>query len=346
MTRESSKVQVLCVVPKSQREMKMRPETWQALLQRFEVTANETERNWTSEELAERIAGYEAVLTGWGSPPFTEVVWQRADRLRLIIHMAGSVKFLFPDDTVQRFCIPRNITVVSCAQALAINVAEMTIALMVLAARRLFDHISVYRERGVWRDKALPSNFKTINGSTVGIIGLSRVGREVIRLLRSFRDVRILLYDPYVAPEQAQALGAELNDLETLFAQSDFVSLHAPLTPETVCMIGERHFMLMKDGAVFINTARGKLVDTDALVQALRTRPIIAVLDVTDPEPLPPDHPLRSLPNAYVTPHIAGAGVYGYLQIGEMTLKALVDFFEHGIRPDGAIDWATYDILA
>jgi phosphoglycerate dehydrogenase-like enzyme len=321
------KVRVLCVVPKSQREMKVKPQTWEEIVRKFEVSANETERNWSSEELAERISGCDAVLTGWGSPPFTEQVWQNADRLKLIVHMAGSVKFLFPDDTVKRFCVPRNIVVVSCAQALAVNVAEMTIALMVMAARRLYEHIQAFRERGVWKDKSLPTNFPTINGSTIGIIGASRVGREVIRLLRAYRDVRILLYDPYVTSEQANEMGATLTDLETLFAESDFISLHAPLTPETVGMIGERHFSLMKDGAIFINTARGKIVDTDALVRALQTRPIFAALDVTDPEPLPPDHPLRLLPNCYITPHIAGAGFYGYFQIGEMTLKALVDFF-------------------
>jgi phosphoglycerate dehydrogenase-like enzyme len=118
------------------------------------------------------------------------------------------------------------------------------------------------------------------------------------------------------------------------------------MTPANVGQIGERPVRLMNDGDKFINTARGKLVDTDALVRVLQTRPIFAVLDVTDPEPLPPDHPLRFLPNCYITPHIAGAGVYGYLQIGEMTFRALVDFFERGVRPDGAIDWATYDILA
>ncbi|MFN3420901.1 MAG: hydroxyacid dehydrogenase, partial [Armatimonadota bacterium] len=342
----SDGVRVLCVVPKSQREMKMRPETWAELTEKFEVIANETERNWTSEELSERISGCDAVLTGWGSPPFTEQVWDKAEKLKLIVHMAGSVKFLFPNDVVQRFCVPRNITVVSCAHALAINVAEMTIALMVMAARRLYEHIQALREKGVWKDKDLPTNFLTINGSTVGIIGASRVGREVIRLLRAYRDVRILLYDPYITPEQVNELGAVLTDLETIFSESDFISLHAPLTKQTVGMIGERHFNLMKEGAIFINTARGKLVDTDALVRALKTRQIFAVLDVTDPEPLPADHPLRFLPNCYITPHIAGAGVYGYFQIGEMTLKALVDFFERGLRPEGAIDWSVYDILA
>lgn len=342
----SDGVRVLCVVPKSQREMKVRPETWAELMEKFEVIANETERNWTSEELSEHISGCDAVLTGWGSPPFTEQVWNKADQLKLIVHMAGSVKFLFPNDVIQRFCFPRNITVVSCAHALAINVAEMTIALLVMAARRLYEHIRALREKVVWKDKDLPTNFLTINGSTVGIIGASRVGREVIRLLRAYRDVRILLYDPYITPEQADELGAILTDLETIFSESDFVSLHAPLTKKTVGMIGERHFSLMKEGAIFINTARGKLVDTDALVKALQTRQIFAVLDVTDPEPLPADHPLRFLPNCYITPHIAGAGVYGYFQIGEMTLKTLVDFFERGLRPEGAIDWGTYEILA
>lgn len=340
------KAKVLCVVPESQRKMKLKPETWGEIVKRFEVFANETERNWSSEELATHIQGYDAVLTGWGSPPFTEGVWERAEELKLVVHMAGSVKFLFPEDTVQRFCIPRNITVVSCAQALAVNVAEMTVTLMVMAARRLFEHIQAFRERGVWKDENLPKNFTTINGSTIGIIGASRVGREVIRLLSAYRDVRILLYDPYISPEQAEGLGVKLTDLETLFAESDFISLHAPLTKQTIGMIKGKHFTLMKDGAIFINTARGKIVDTDALVEALKTRPIFAVLDVTDPEPLPSDHPLRFLPNCYITPHIAGAGVYGYFQIGEMTLRALIDFFERGVKPEGAIDWNAYEILA
>ncbi|MGQ9727149.1 MAG: hydroxyacid dehydrogenase [Candidatus Fervidibacter sp.] len=340
------RAKVLCVVPESQRKMKLKPETWSELVKRFEVSANETERNWSSEELATHIQGYDAVLTGWGSPPFTEGVWERAEKLKLVVHMAGSVKFLFPEDTVQRFCIPRNITVVSCAQALAVNVAEMTVALMVMAARRLFEHIQAFRERGVWRNENLPKNFTTINGSTVGIIGASRVGREVIRLLSAYRDVKILLYDPYISPEQAKELGVKLTDLETLFAESDLISLHAPLTQQTIGMIKGRHFALMKDGAIFINTARGKIVDTNALVEALRSRPIFAVLDVTDPEPLPSDHPLRFIPNCYITPHIAGAGVYGYFQIGEMTLRAVVDFFERGVKPEGAIDWNAYEILA
>ncbi len=324
----------------------MRSETWAEILRRFEVTANETERNWTSDELSEQICSYDAVLTGWGSPPFTEKVWEKAERLKLIVHMAGSVKFLFPNDVVQRFCVPRNITVVSCAQGLAINVAEMTVALMVMAARRLYEHIHAFRSQGIWRDRNLPTNFKTINGSTIGIIGGSRVGKEVIRLLRSYWDIRILLYDPYFSLKQARELGATLTDLDKIFAESDFISLHAPLTHQTVGMVGKRHFSLMKEGAIFINTARGKLVDNEALVWALKNRPIFAVLDVTDPEPLPSDHPLRFLPNCYITPHIAGAGVYGYLQIGEMTLKALVDFFELGVRPEGAIDWSVYDALA
>lgn len=96
-----------------------------------------------------------------GFSPFTEQVWQNADRLKLIVHMAGSVKFLFPDDTVRRFCLPRNVTVVSCAQALAVNVAEMTIALMVMVARRIYEQIQAFRERGFGRTKfalQLPDN--------------------------------------------------------------------------------------------------------------------------------------------------------------------------------------------
>ena len=145
-------------------------------------------------------------------------------------------------------------------------------------------------------------NFRT----TVGIIGASRVGRLVLELLRPF-DFTVLLATPELSAEQAQDLGARLVSLGELMSQSRIVSLHAPLLPETIGMLGRAQLASMPDGAVLINTARGALVDHDALRDEVLRGRISAVLDVTDPEPLPTGDPLYGLPNVTLTPHIAGS---------------------------------------
>ncbi len=342
----TSRPHLLCLLPPSLRRQFLTDDQWKEINESFDVTANESDRNWNEQQLLEAVPGADAVLTAWGSPPFTEAVLEKADRLRLIVHMAGSVKFLFPGDVVDRFVKRKGVAVVSCAGAIAINVAEATIGLMIFGLRQWLDHILAFRERGVWRDPSLPSVPKTLSGGTVGIIGAGSVGREVIRLLHAFRDVAVFLYDPYCSEEVAGALGARKVSLQFLLGTCDIVSLHAPALPETERMIGEKELDLLKDGALFLNTSRGRLVDTEALVRVLQSRPIFAILDVTDPEPLPTDHPLRFLPNCVVLPHVTGAGIYGYRKIGVMTVRALNDFFFKGTTPEGAIDWDRYQLLA
>ncbi len=144
------------------------------------------------------------------------------------------------------------------------------------------------------------------HGRRVGVIGASRIGRRVIELLRPF-DLRVSLTDPYVDETGAAELGVPLRGLDHLLRTSDVVTIHAPETPETHHLVGPRELSLMPDGAVLINTARGGLLDHDALITELRTGRLSAILDVTDPEPLPTDSPLYDLPNAFITPHLAGS---------------------------------------
>lgn len=139
------------------------------------------------------------------------------------------------------------------------------------------------------------------HGRRVGVIGASRIGRRVIELLRPF-DLRVSLTDPYVDEAGAAALGVPLLPLDDLLRTCDIVTVHAPDTPETHRLIDRRALALMPDGAVLVNTARGALVDHDALIDELRAGRLSAILDVTDPEPLPADSPLLDLPNAFVTP--------------------------------------------
>jgi phosphoglycerate dehydrogenase-like enzyme len=250
-------------------------------------------------------------------------------------------------DIIQRYIVPRKICVCNANKAIAYNVAEATLGLLIIASYKLIDFIMNIREKGVWRDPSRPINGTgtTINGSTIGIVGASTVGREVIKLLKPF-DARILIYDPYISEKEAQQLNAERTSLEELFKQSDFVSIHAPMSEETYHMIDERHLKLLRDGAVLVNTSRGRLIDQDALIEECKTERILVALDVTDPEPLPADSPLRKFKNVIITPHISGCwGFYGMKKIGEFTLQALEDFFA-GKEVKNQVNLERYDILA
>ena len=310
----------------------------------FDVAFNDLGRNYTSKEVASGIEGFDALITGWGSPPLTESVFENADRLRIIAHSAGSVKEVLSKNVVQRYIVPRGICVCNAPKAIAYNVAEATLGLLIMTSRRLLDHVMNARERLLWHDPCIPREVRTINGSTIGIIGASTVGREVIRLLKPF-DCRILVYDPYVSEEEAERLNVEKASLEDLFERSDFASIHAPMTEETYHTVNERHLRLLRDGAVLVNTSRGKVIDQEALTKECETGRILVALDVTDPEPLPNDSPLRKLKNVIITPHVAGHGLYGAKKIGEMTLQGLEDFFA-GREVKNSIDFGRYGILA
>ncbi|MDH7569858.1 MAG: NAD(P)-dependent oxidoreductase, partial [Armatimonadota bacterium] len=133
--------------------------------------------------------------------------------------------------------------------------------------------------------------------------------------------------------------------LDELFERSDYVTVHAPMLPETEKMIGRSQLQRMKLGAVMVNTSRGRVIDSEALLEVLRAGRIYALLDVTDPEPLPADSPFRQLPNCFITPHISGAGHYGYFQIGATTRQAIEDLFA-GRTPKGLVPLEIYSRIA
>ena len=160
------------------------------------------------------------------------------------------------------------------------------------------------------------------HGRTVGVIGASRIGRRVIELLRPF-DLEVYLFDPYVDAPTAAELGVRLVDLDTLLRTCDIVSVHAPANPQTHRLVGPEQLALMRDGATLINTARGELVDTDALIKHLEAGRLYAVLDVTEPEPLPTGSPLWELPNVFLTPHIAGSHGNELARMGDCIIDEL-----------------------
>jgi phosphoglycerate dehydrogenase-like enzyme len=187
----------------------------------------------------------------------------------------------------------------------AVPVAEFALGLMFSALRYIaFSHAEL--QKGNWRTGRLPGDTFTLSGKTVGIVGFGAIGTMLARLLKGFGCT--ILYSkrqPLDAAEEA-ALGAKHATLADLLAQSDVVSLHCPLTPQTANMIDKAAFKTMKKTAILINVARGGIVKESDLIEALRTRQIAgAAMDVFETEPLPPDSPLLGIDNLVVTPHLA-----------------------------------------
>lgn len=240
------------------------------------------------------------ILVGhWGCPTLTAEVLERAPRLRMFAYGAGTVKWQVVDAVWER-----DLLVTSSAAANAVPVAEYTVAMILLANKGVLWFAA--RERD--RDALVPLDPLRIGnvGKKVGLVGASLVGRHVIELLRPY-DLEIGVSDPYLTEDEADRLGVARFELDELCSWCDVLSLHAPDVPATFHMIGAEQLARLHTGVTVINTARGNLVDHDALLAELTSGRLGAVLDVTTPEPLPEDSPLRSLPNVVLTPHVAGA---------------------------------------
>ena len=260
----------------------------------------------------------EILVSGWGCPILSPDVLRAAPSLKLIAHAAGTVKY-----TIDPLAYEKGIRVTHAAEANAVPVAEFTLAAILFANKRVFELRDLYRADPTRRTTYQLMDQKIGNfRRTVGLVGASRIGRKVAAMLAGF-DLNVLLYDPFVEAGDPIAMQAELIDLDTLMARSDVVSVHAPSLPSTKRMIGAAQLGRMKDGAAFINTARGALVDEAALVAELQTGRIQAVIDVTDPEIPPSDSPLFSLPNVFLTPHVAGAIGTERARLGLMAVEEI-----------------------
>ncbi len=287
------------------------------------------------DDVATCLAQTEVLVTSWGAVPVDEHMLARAPRLRGVFHAAGSVKGSVHDAGW------RSGLVVTSAVALGAQpVIEYTVAVITLAARRIFPLAQAYREGfyvPVRGRRGRP-------GTTVGIVGASHIGRGVIaRLVADGWEVSV--YDPVVDPAVIVELGARQVGLDELCVTSDIVSLHAPDVAATRHMIDARRLAMMRDGATLINTARGGLVDHDALRAECERGRIDAILDVTDPEPLAPDDLLLRLPNVFCSPHAAGAQGTEIASLGEFIVEELRRY-SRGKPLLGAIDHRLLSVLA
>ncbi|KZS84094.1 3-phosphoglycerate dehydrogenase [Mycobacterium persicum] len=255
-------------------------------------------RIYNAEQLAQRItveaADIVVVESDSVSPPVFD---QRSRALIAIAATRGD-----PNNVDIAGATAAGIPVLNTPARNADAVAEMTVALLLAATRHVLAADADVRSGNIFRDGLIPyQRFRgrEIAGLTAGLVGLGAVGRA-LRWRLSGLGLRVIAHDPY--NEEAR------HRLDELLAESDVISLHAPVTDDTVGMIGAEQFAAMRDGVVFLNTARAQLHDTDALVDALRGGKVAAAgLDHFAGEWLPPDHPLTGLPNVVLTPHIGGA---------------------------------------
>jgi D-3-phosphoglycerate dehydrogenase / 2-oxoglutarate reductase len=262
-----------------------------------ELTFNRTGRTLTEDELIALLPGVFGTIAG--GEAYTERVFAAAPELKVVARMGVGY------DKVDLAAATRHD--VAICMGFGTNhqaVADHAFALMAGLANRLLSYHQEVME-GRWGGHSQPSLWRT----TVGIIGLGRIGRALARRCQGF-DMRLLAYDAVPDAAYAKEHGIELVDLAMLFREADFVSVNAPLTPATAKIVNREHLGLMKPSAFVINTARGGLVDEAALYEALAAGRIAgAGLDVFEVEPLPPGSPLRRLPNVLLTPHCAGGSV-------------------------------------
>jgi phosphoglycerate dehydrogenase-like enzyme len=283
------------------------------------VITNDTGRRLTTEELIERSANADALITAWGTPFVDARIVDAAPKLRIISHAAGSVKNL-----IDHAIWDKGIMVTNAAGAIAKYVGEfcLTATLALLRSLPAYAHGAPTEE---WEASDCYGN-ETLFHKRVGLIGLGHTARSFLRVLSPF-ECEVVAYDPYISPERTRELGARLVSLEELLSTSKVISLHAPITEETKGLLNAENLRLIQHGAAFVNTARGVLVDHDALYRELKTGRFKAALDVTFPEPLPVDHPLRSLPNCLITPHIAGPTKDGRRDLFRTVVDDLILFW-------------------
>lgn len=255
----------------------------------------------------------EIVFSGWGCPVFDRRLLDAAPKLKVIFYGAGSIKSLVTDEFWQR-----GIQITSAYAANAIPVVEYTLAHILLGLKSSWQHVSHYRHERTFVRVPTAGAY----GSTVGIISLGMIGGMLAKRLQEF-DLDILAYDPYLSSFP----GVTLCSLDEVFERSNVVTVHAPLLKETAGLIAGRHLDVMKPYSTFINTARGAVVREKEMIDVLRKRlDLVAILDVTDPEPPAPISPLFSMSNVILTPHIAGSMDGECRRMGEVMLAELKRF--------------------
>lgn len=265
-------------------------------------------------EVLERVRGVDGLLSSL-TERIDEAVMEAAPKLKVISNFAVGV-----DNIDVAGATKRKIPVGNTPEVLTDATADMAFALLLSAARRIVE-AEYFVKAGKWKTWGTPSLLgMDLAGSTLGIVGFGRIGQAVAKRAAGF-GLKVIYHDPAGRP----AFGALPADLDTLFRESDFISIHVPLTPETHHMINAETLSKMKPNTILVNTSRGPVVDHRALYEALKVNQIFAAaLDVTEPEPLPKDDPLLELPNCLVVPHLGSSSKQTRDQMAVLAAENLI----------------------
>jgi D-3-phosphoglycerate dehydrogenase len=272
----------------------------------------------TKDELKERIGEADIVIVGWSH--LTEDVLNSTKNLKMVSIWATSCHYVDLEAAEKRGIVVTHVPGYGTEA-----VAEHVFALLLASIRKLLlADKHVRRGEFDWR----PFGGMELAGKTLGVIGTGAIGHRVAEIAKAF-NMKILAFDKYPNLKKAEEIGMEYVDLETLLRESDVVTLHVPLTPETEKLIGEKEIEAMKDGAVLINTSQGKVIDEKALINALKSGKIAyAGLDVFEEEPPPKDNLLFKLDNTVLSPHIGFNTVEAAKRCTDICIDNIVKFLE------------------
>jgi phosphoglycerate dehydrogenase-like enzyme len=291
-----------------------------------------------SAEFRRHLGRAEAIITTWDSPRFDDNLEILAPRLRIIAHCGGEVKSRFARPLFEK------LTITNSAGPMATATAEMGAALLLYCARNLDFYRSELRKPSnrIYDQVHVAGTSESLVGKNVAMIGFGRIGRALVDLTRGF-DLKWLVHDPYADRALAREYPVKFLALKELLPKANLLVLAAALTDQTRGILGKESLARLPDGAAVINIARGGLVDLRALRQEVKSGRLRCAIDVTDPmEPLPVRDPLRKMPGAIVTPHIAGSGRYVRQEIARVVLDDLENFF-HGKRVENRVTVAMLD---
>ena len=292
---------------------------WSALEQRAEIVFF-GQALGDADAVVEALAEFDIVIAMRERTVFPAEVIGRLPRLRMIALTGGTSGTLSFDA-----CAARAIVVSNTGGARSgASTAELALALLLAAARRIHTADAAIRAGGFQSTTAAGI---VLEGRTLGILGLGRIGTRMARYGAAL-GMEVVAWSQNLSRERAEEAGVKLVDRTTLFSQSDAISLHLVLSQRTHHIVGREELGMMRPGAILVNTSRGPLVDEDALVEALASGRLIAGLDVYDREPLPPDHPLRRLDNAVLSPHLGYCIPEVYEQFYRESIENVMAFLD------------------
>ena len=274
-----------------------------------------------SGELARELADADALVVR-SAIKVTPELLESAPKLRVIGRAGIGV-----DNVNLEAATRKGIVVMNTPGGSSSSVAELAIGMMIALARKLCQADALTRA-GKWEKKSLQGS--ELEGKTLGVLGLGRIGMELARRARAF-SMQVVAYDPFASPVAARELGVKLLPLDEALAQSDYLSLHMALTPETESILNAANLAKTKKGVRIVNCARGELIDENALLDALKSGQVGgAALDVFRKEP-PGEHPLFALPNVIATPHIAGSTHEAQERVGYRIAVQIKEYLSQGI---------------